>query len=210
MDNRVKYPKTMHLPWSPGLQNDDRVIQHLEALRDEEVVVTEKMDGENTTMYRDYLHARSIDGRYHASRDWVKGFWGRTCMLGLAPGARICGENMFAQHSIRYDDLETYFYGFSYWNGSTCLSWDDTLYLFGYFNITPVPTIWRGTWNEDTIRELSNDLDLDRQEGLVVRVTRQFEVHEFPLVVGKWVRKGHVQTDEHWMHKEVVPNGLKT
>jgi len=37
-----------------------------------EVVVTEKMDGENTTMYCDNIHARSIDGRHHPSRDWVK------------------------------------------------------------------------------------------------------------------------------------------
>lgn len=46
MDDRVKYPKTMHLPWSPGLQNDDRVIANLDAFRGHEVVVTEKLDGE--------------------------------------------------------------------------------------------------------------------------------------------------------------------
>jgi hypothetical protein len=28
------------------------------------------------------------------------------------------------------------------------------------------------------------------------------------LHVAKWVRTGHVQTDEHWMFSEVVPNRL--
>lgn len=36
------------------------------------VVITEKMDGENTTLYRDGLHARSLDSRHHPSRNWVK------------------------------------------------------------------------------------------------------------------------------------------
>jgi len=77
MTERVKYPKTMHLYFSPGLQNDDRVMP-LNRLHGREVVVTEKMDGENTTLYDDTLHARSIDGRYHPSRDWVKRFWAET------------------------------------------------------------------------------------------------------------------------------------
>jgi len=42
--DRVKYPRTMHLPWSPGLQNDDRVIKSLDRLIGRTVVVTEKMD----------------------------------------------------------------------------------------------------------------------------------------------------------------------
>ena len=44
MTDRVKYPRTMHLPWSPGLQNDDRVIKSLDRLIGRTVVVTEKMD----------------------------------------------------------------------------------------------------------------------------------------------------------------------
>lgn len=189
--------------------NDDRVMPHLEAFRGEEVVVTEKMDGENTTLYDDTLHARSIDGRYHPSRSWVKGFWAETVAYHLPQYYRICGENMYAQHSIVYDDLETYFYGFGLWEHDTCFDWDFTLNCFKERGITPVPTIWRGEWNETIIRELSEDLNLERKEGLVVRVTRAFNAVEFPLVVGKWVRKGHVQTDEHWMHGEVKPNGLK-
>jgi hypothetical protein len=70
----VKFPRTPHLPFSEGVQEDDRIIESLDALLNHEVVVTKKMDGENTTMYRDHIHARSLDRRSHPSRDWVKQF----------------------------------------------------------------------------------------------------------------------------------------
>lgn len=208
MTDCVKYPKTMHLPWSPGLQNDDRVIPHLEHFRGHEVVVTEKMDGENTTMYRFNIHARSIDGRHHPSRNWVKMFWAQRQWL-IPPGVRICGENMYARHSIAYDELETYFYAFGYWDGNTCLDWDTTLALFDRWDFTPVPTLWRGKFDETILREIADDLDLERQEGYVVRVVDSFKLNEFSTAVAKWVRPGHVQTNTHWMHSEIIPNKLK-
>lgn len=69
---RVKYPRTFHLPWSRSYTHDDKVLKHVQHFEGKEVVVTEKMDGENTTMYRDYLHARSIDSKDHPSRHWIK------------------------------------------------------------------------------------------------------------------------------------------
>lgn len=205
---RVKYPKTMHLPWSPGLQNDDRVMPNLDMMIGREVVVTEKMDGENTTMYRNGIHARSIDGRHHNSRNWVKRFWGEHC-LSIPPGTRVCGENVYAQHSIAYDDLDTYFYAFGIWDGPDCLHWDSTRELFKHWGFTPVPTIWRGEFDIAKLREIANDMDLDKQEGYVVRLVESFKFDEFAYAVGKYVRANHVQSDEHWMHKEIIPNGLK-
>jgi hypothetical protein len=43
----IKYPRTLHLPWSPGLTNDDRQLKSTEHFEGREVVVTVKMDGEN-------------------------------------------------------------------------------------------------------------------------------------------------------------------
>jgi hypothetical protein len=211
-ENCVKYPKTMHLPSSPGLQNDDRVILTLDHLLGQEVIITKKMDGENTTLYADNFHARSLDGRHHPSRDWIKGFWGGIRYM-IPADLRICGENMYAEHSIRYDDLSTYFYGFSIWNkivdSDFCYDWDATINFFERFGITPVPTLYRGIFTEKVVDNLANRLDPEKDEGFVVRVTRAFEMREFQSVVAKYVRKGHVQTDEHWMTKAVVPNGLK-
>lgn len=99
MENRFKYPRTPHLPWSPGFTADDLRNKTTALFDGKEVVVTEKMDGENTTMYRDYIHARSVDGRSHPSRAWVKQLHGRIC-FDIPEGWRFCGENMYAQHSI--------------------------------------------------------------------------------------------------------------
>jgi len=43
----VKYPKTFHLPWSLGLRSDDKRLKDLSRFINQEVVVTEKVDGEN-------------------------------------------------------------------------------------------------------------------------------------------------------------------
>ena len=45
-DEYVKYPRSMHLPWSHP-SKDDKVIKNLDAFIGQEVVVTLKMDGEN-------------------------------------------------------------------------------------------------------------------------------------------------------------------
>ena len=71
MNSYIKYPSTPHLPFSQGLQRDDTRIQSLNSFEGREIVVTEKLDGENTSMYADHIHARSIDSRHHPSRDWV-------------------------------------------------------------------------------------------------------------------------------------------
>ena len=92
----AKYPRTLHLPWSDTIGPDgDHVLESVRAFENQQVVVTEKLDGENTTLYRSHLHARSLDSGHHPSRGWIKNFHAR-----LAPhipdGVRICGENLFA------------------------------------------------------------------------------------------------------------------
>ncbi|MER7769277.1 RNA ligase family protein [Kitasatospora sp. NPDC096140] len=203
---RVHYPRTPHLPWSPGAAADDVRTGDLTALTGAEVVVTEKLDGENTTLYSDGLHARSLDSAHHPSRAWVKGLQGR--IGGRIPdGWRICGENLFARHSIPYTDLESWFYGFSVWTDRDhCLDWDDTVRFLRRLGVPAPRVLWRGRYDERALRALR--LDLDRQEGYVVRTVRGFARGEFGERVAKWVRPHHVRTDTHWMHAAVVENGL--
>lgn len=47
------------------------------------------------------------------------------------------------------------------------------------------------------------------QEGYVVRLTSSFAYADFKYSAAKFVRKNHVQTDQHWMAKAVEPNMLK-
>ena len=43
----IKYPKTFHFDFSQSLQNDDRKLETLKDFEGRDVVVTEKLDGEN-------------------------------------------------------------------------------------------------------------------------------------------------------------------
>lgn len=204
----VKYPRTNHVPWSPGMNDDDRMFENTEQWENIEVIVTEKMDGENTSLYSDYIHARSLDGRSHPSRDWVKNFHA-TIAHDIPEGWRVCGENMFAVHSIKYENLKSYFYGFSIWNEKNeCLPWKETLEWFDLLGIQPVPVMYRGIYNRALIERMGKTLDWKEFEGYVIRPADGFPFSDFKKVVGKWVRKGHVQTIKHWMHGQIMENNL--
>lgn len=208
---RVKYPRTYHLPWSEGATRDDRIVGldelgHL-TKTGIEVVVTEKMDGENTTMYRDGMHARSVEYEPHPSRDWVKALHG-SIAHDIPEGWRICGENLYAKHSIAYRDLPSYFMVFSVWDDkNVCLSWDETEEWTQLLGLSTVPVEYRGPWDETELHEM--DLDSVRSEGYVIRPAGRFHSSEFRKNVLKYVRAHHVKTDVHWMRSAVVPNLLR-
>jgi hypothetical protein len=203
----VKFPRTPHLPWSPGATEDDLKwqSQYSFILPHEEVVITEKMDGENTTIYRDFMHARSIETSYHPSRTWVKNFAAQW-QHELPVGWRVCGENVYATHSIKYTNLQTYFYGFSIWERQRCLNWDTTLEWFSLLGIVPAPVLVRGTWKE--AQNHQNLRAMTEREGYVVRPTDGFSHQEYRQRVAKYVRANHVTTDSHWLQGKVDKNEL--
>jgi hypothetical protein len=224
--DKFKYPRTPHFPWSPGAMNDDRIIEEsvLERLwqKAQMISVTVKMDGENTTVYpTGETHARSMDSLCHPSRTWMRAFAGRLCWdmkEVMGERTRMCGENMFARHSIPYENLDSYFLAFSIWEDQHCFSWGDTKSLIHNINennpedyLYTVPELYYGPPSGFDIRKFSEGfLDVfPDQEGFVVRNAAAFDMEDFGANVVKFVRKGHVQTDEHWMLKEVVPNRLK-
>lgn len=207
----IKYPRTYHLPFSLGKSNDDKVHQDLSVFEGKKLVATLKMDGENTSIYRDGVHARSLSSSNHPSRDWVKKLWSEI-FYNIPDNWRICGENLFARHSIPYDELKSYFYAFSIWNGhNTCLSWDETKDWARLFGVEVVEEIASGFTIDDidyvhSIFMVSHAHD---HEGYVIRNMESFDYPEFAQNVGKYVRENHVQTDSHWMHQEIIPNKLK-
>ena len=202
-----KYGRTFHLPISPGTTSDDKIMASLDGLVVEDLVVTEKMDGENTTIHCLGTHARSPDSRYHPSRDWIKAF-----SAGISPqlneGERIIGENLFARHSVAYNALPSYFLGFSWIVGDRIQSWDDTLQRFEELGITPVKELYRGPYADRLFEGVAAKLDSSNQEGFVVRDALDFNESEMPIRMGKYVRANHVQSDIHWMKSEMIPNKL--
>lgn len=211
MNNKYKkYPRTLHLPFSESKTNDDKSLTDTSNFNNKEVVVTIKMDGENTTLYNDYLHARSIDSKNHISREWIKRKHAEISFL-IPEKYRICGENLFAKHSIHYTNLEGYFYVFSVWNEDLCLSWLDTTKIAHLLELPVVPVIYHGIYDEKKIQELYKEYSKKEEtEGFVVRLASSFHYDNFSQSVAKYVRKNHVQTDEHWMHSKITPNKLKS
>jgi len=203
----VKYPRTYHFAWSPGITKDDRV-QERPFESGTYVVVTEKMDGENTTFYNDYIHARSIDYKPHLSRDRVKAIWASVA-FDIPEGWRICGENLYARHSISYDDLAGYFQVFSIWNDmNMCLPWSETVEYAQLLGLPTVKTLYAGPYDEVNIRWIAEEIVKRGGEGIVVRNMAPFHFSQFRFNVAKYVRRNHVQTHGHWMRQQIVPNKL--
>ena len=69
--------------------------------------------------------------------------------------------------------------------------------------------MWRGNFDSRIIQETWSKENSDFKEGYVVRVTREFYINEFSKVVGKFVRKNHVQTSKFWMKEPMIENKLK-
>lgn len=173
------------------------------------VVVTEKMDGENTSMYSNHYHARSLDSKNHPSRNAVKQIWGNI-RHNIPENWRICGENLYARHSIAYSELESFFYGFSVWNeNNVALDWDSTEAFLQFCGISIVPVLYTGTYDEAKIKSLWDESKRDSMEGYVIRVVDEIPYDDFGKFVAKFVRDKHVQTDEHWMHGMLTPNTIK-
>jgi hypothetical protein len=206
----IKYPRTPHLPWSPGATNDDRVLSSVDHFEGKEVVITEKMDGEAFSLYRNYCHPRSTTYSPHPSRDWIRKFHAQI-RREIPEGWRICGENCFAVHSLRYTNLDSYFFAFSIWTDQNiALSWAETVEYCELLGITPVRSLYEGIFKENYVRDtFTRDLDFTVIEGYVVRLASSFAFKDFSSSIAKYVRAKHVQTDEHWMYQPVIPNALK-
>lgn len=213
---RVKYPRTLHLPYSPGLQNDDRVQEDLSYLMAANtVVVTEKMDGENTTLYQDgSFHARSTSNLYREyqfpARDAAERLKYCYTFRGTE-SMRVCGELLSATHSVEYRDLIDYLYVFGVISNGVSNNWGYVSFVASLLKLPTVPVIYRGKFDTEVIHkayvEYASKLNRE-SEGYVVRNYTSFPEKDFQLNVVKWVRKNHVQTDAHWS-RHISYNGLE-
>lgn len=209
-DDRVKAGRTFHVPWSPGCAGDDKMHRNMDSFIGKEVYVSVKQDGENTSMYPEYFHAKSLDSRHHESRDWAKALWGRI-RYDIPEGWRVNGENVYATHSIHYTNLESYFYVFSIWNERNVrLDLDDQLEWCEILGLKHVPIVYRGVYDEAVIKAIPKTLgwNMVDQEGYVVSTVAGYHHSQYRRNTAKFVRAGHVQSDEHWMTQQVVPNKL--
>lgn len=203
-----KYPRTYHLPFSLGLGSDDKVLTNFEDyFENRQVVISEKMDGENTTVYSNYCHARSIDSKHASYHSWLLSYIQSFNYL-LKENERVCGEYLFAQHSIHYDDLKSYFLAFSIWQDETCLSWESTVERCKELSILTVPVLYVGNYDSKQLRNCISKVAEKGGEGVVMRLACEFKYSDFCRSVVKYVRANHVQTDEHWSKGKITQNNM--
>lgn len=213
MTHHKKYPRTYHLNFSEAIHSDDKIIKSLDAFNNKEIIITEKLDGENTTLYQDGFHARSLDSQHNFTRNWIKQLHS---LIGyqIPEGWRLCGENVNYFHSIPYNDLESYFYLFSIWNEKNeRLHWDEIVEFANNLDLAMPDVFYRGKYDMDYIKNLAKNFDTKNKEGFVITTVEGFHYEKFSQHVTKWVRKDHVQPNldgkvEHWL-KNTRPNQLK-
>lgn len=205
---RIKYPRTPHLPFSETTTSDDKVLSNTNHFNGKIVVVTEKMDGENSTIYRDYYHARSLDSKHRDYHSWLLSYM-KSFQFMIPETMRICGEYLYAKHSIGYDNLENYFQVFSIWDNDICLDWENTKELCEIFGLTMVPELYCGEYDEEIIKKIAKDVVARGGEGIVVRNIEKFKYENFGENIAKYVRLNHVQTDKYWSFQKIEINKTK-
>jgi len=210
----MKYPKTYHLNFSPGRKNKPYYLDR--PCWSNGIVATVKMDGENTSLYRSRVHARSEDSGHHESRSYVKRFWSNISYK-IPESYQCFVENLYAKHSIQYDNLPSYVIGFAVYDHKVgeFLSFRDTKYFFeSVLSIPCAYLVYKGDYEENRFEDLCYTWFKDveylygESEGIVVRPVGSFSLHDFPHAVAKYVRQDHVKTGDHWMYQQVERNNL--
>lgn len=213
----AKYPRSFHLPWSPGGTSDDKRLPDVAALIGVPILVTEKLDGSNLTYTRDSVFSRSHSGPpAHASFDFAKATHGRIRHL-ISEGISIFCEYCYAIHSIEYGALPGFSFVFGVRDDRLDLWWDWDMVAVqaADLGLPTVPELFRGVvGSEGELEALTLALAAKpsayggQREGVVVRRLSEFPGGAFARSLGKWVRKDHVQTDEHWLHQAIRPQRL--
>lgn len=212
----MKYPRTFHLPWSPGGTKDDKKLKSVESLLGQEIVISEKMDGSNTCLTPQGVFARS-HGQVatHASFNLLKGQWNQF-KHRLSPDEEVFGENCYAVHSIVYKELPSYFFMFNVRKNGVWLSDQDVRNRAQELGLETAPVLFEGSVkDEKDLKKITEKLQNEEsffggtREGVVVRLKNSFAEADFSKSMAKMVRKDHVQTDDHWMHQEIVKQNLK-
>lgn len=192
--NRVRHPRTHHLPWSETVSPDDEVNRDLSGLEGKEIVLSVKMDGEQTTMYSDGIHGRGqkYGPRGAENRSVIRGIHARIA-ADIPEGWRVCGENLQGQRTIKYAYLADRFQVYGIWDAhDVLLPWDETLEWCGMLDLTPVKVLWRGLYDPAAIKAACVPVvDGDEAEGGVVRPSGAVPHQDFRKVVAKYVRAGH-------------------
>lgn len=218
-----KYPRTYHLPWSPGVSSDDKVIDTVDYLLNVPLVITEKLDGGCCSMSNKDIFARTHSGPpTHPSFNIGKAIHA-SIKDQLIDGLDYFGEYCYAKHSIHYSELPGWFLLFgirmnSFENPKVGLwkSWTAVKSEAKRLGLPTVPELER--IQVSSAKELQKEVEKHMRlpsvyggvrEGVVVRRVEGFSDNSFDKAIAKLVRANHVTTSKHWKSEQIIPNKLK-
>ncbi len=214
-----KYNRTFHLPWSKGATNDDKIATDLSSLINSEIIITEKMDGSNTSLEANGCFARTHSGPpTHASFDGLKALHSQV-RYRIPSNIQLFGEWCFALHSIAYSELTNYFMLFNVrdynYEEPVWASWEEVELWASEIDVPTVPLLFKGVCKSpNELMSLTDSFMIQPskcggiREGVVVRIASSFTDKDFPSCVMKCVRANHVQTSDHWKDQEIIKNKL--
>lgn len=204
-----KYPHTPHWPVSLSIHRDDHIHPDPEYFVKKWCVITEKLDGGNTKLFNGEVYARSV--MTPATQGWfamVKKH--HAYKSKFYKDYVFIGEDIYGVHSIKYNAVrpEDTFYLIRILDlyDNTWLAFGECQQIADELDIRMVPWVEMGHY--DSVDEITSHFKQMMQtrsalggekEGLVLSVADSFreETNTF-MNVAKYVRKNHVQTDEHW------------
>lgn len=213
MSTLYSYPRTPHLPGSPGSTSDDKhasasTMSYLQS--GVPLVTSVKMDGGNVSLYPDAFHGRSKDSGTHPWDTYAKQIWSRV-RFDIPEGWRVSCESLYARRSVAYDNLESPLYIIGIWDDSNALiSWEDTKEWAEMFNLPTVPPIYEGADFKAASTAWMKQFNPETSEGFVIRDAGKIPYELFGSRVAKYVRANHVQTSADWRHRDdFALNGFK-
>lgn len=206
----TKYPRSFHFPFSEGATSDDKTSKDYSFLENEEIVILEKLDGQNSgvSKYDVFARSHSTPTELPWDKPIIELFKNKKNMIG--EDEFVFGESMVGIHSLEYKKLESYYYIFGVRVKDEWLSWDDVEEYAYCLDLPTVPIIKKGIYTDikTEVLELVQQPSMldaydtetgeEMMEGVVVRKTCSFKDENFSKNLLKWVRKDHVKTNEHW------------
>lgn len=230
----IKYPRTPHLFGSTGT-DDDRHMNEADSiafLRDESLIVEEKVDGTNVGIHftpdgelvlqcRGHLITQGMHPQYDLFKQWAA-VKRNTLESMLSDQFILFGEWAYACHSIFYTALPHYFLEFDIYDklAHRFLDLETRLAMLEGTGIHTVPVVHRGAIAREYLEQLlgasvfgsrfenpfTQRTD-DLMEGLYLRTEAKGEV----TGRAKWVRPEFVEKikqSTHWQQREMVVNQL--
>ncbi|RQM26291.1 hypothetical protein B5M09_003463 [Aphanomyces astaci] len=222
----MKFPRTKHLLPTAGISRDDLVFDPLDAsafLRTP-IVCQEKVDGANLGLFlspdfqvvaqnRSHYTTSETAPQFKGLDVWIQVHQFELCELLSPPGRYVLyGEWLYAQHSIAYTNLPSYFLAFDMYDRELECFWsvERLQQALDETSIHMVPTVFTGTYS--SMEQLKTLLETKSQfydgvvEGVVIRKEANQQLH----AKAKLVRDDFIQhIDKHWTTKGVVKNHLR-